>query len=79
MNTDKPGSKFIPLAFGIMGLILVVLAFTIPTETQDRILAAVIGFAGIFGTIIRMPIRKRNSTGENEPVSVDIEIEDKHR
>jgi hypothetical protein len=79
MDTDKPSSRFIPFVFGIMGLTLVVLSLTIPTNTPDRILTAVIGSAGVFGAIIRMPIRKRNTTGETGPVSVDIETEDKNR
>jgi FtsH-binding integral membrane protein len=79
MSTDKSSSKFIPFVFGIMGLTLVILAFTIPTDTPDTILTAAVGSAGIFGAIIRLPIRKRNSTGETEPVSVDVEAEDRHR
>jgi hypothetical protein len=57
---ENPGSKFFPIVFGIMGLVLVVLAWVYPADTSDRILAAVIGSAGIFGAIIRMPKRKLN-------------------
>ena len=79
MNTDKSNSKFIPFVFGIMGLTLVVLALTIPTDTKDRILTAAIGSAGIFGAILKLPIRKRNSTAETESLSTDVEPEEMDR
>ncbi|MGD9143672.1 MAG: hypothetical protein PVG61_07495 [Dehalococcoidia bacterium] len=59
-ENEKSESKFFPIVFGIMGLTLVVLAWAYPADTSDRILAAVIGSAGIFGAIIRMPKRKLN-------------------
>jgi hypothetical protein len=62
-----------------MGLTLVVLALTIPTDTQDRIMVAVLGSAGVFGAITRIPIHKRSSAEESGPSPVDIEAEDKQR
>ena len=60
MRTDTTRSKFFPIVFGVMGFVLVILAWTYPADTSDRILAAVIGSAGIFGAVIRMPRHKRN-------------------
>lgn len=76
MKMDKPNCKFIPLVFGTMGLILVVLALSIPTATPERIMVAVFGSVGIFIAIVQIAIQKRNATGKPNPVSVDIETDD---
>jgi len=74
MKTKTTQSKFFPIVFGIMGLILLIIAWVYPADTSDRILAAVIGSAGIFGAIIRMPIHKRSSQTESTEKTVGKQV-----
>ena len=77
MKDEKSNGKFFPVVFGIMGLTLLVLAWLIPADTSDRIMAAVIGSAGLFGGIIRMPTRKCTNGNKPERVPVNVEVEEK--
>ncbi len=77
MMDEKSKSKFFPVIFGVMGLTLLVLAWTIPTDTSDRITAAVIGSAGLFGAILRMPIRKHRTTTRPKQEVVAVKTDSK--
>jgi len=77
MMDEKSKSKFFPVIFGVMGLTLLVLAWTIPTDTSDRITAAVIGSAGLFGAILRSantgPLQDRNKRSLPSKLTVNPE------
>ena len=75
MNAEKSRGLFLAVLFGVMGLTLLVLAWLIPVNTSDRIIAAVMGSAGLFGAAIRIPTLKRITKTDSEPVTVKAEAE----
>ena len=75
MNDEKSRGLFLAVLFGVMGLTLLILAWLIPVNASDRIIAAVMGSAGIFGAAIRIPMLKRMQKTDSEPVTVEAETE----
>jgi NhaP-type Na+/H+ or K+/H+ antiporter len=64
--------------FGIMGMVLLILAWLIPVDASDRIIAAAIGSVGLLVAVVRIPIFKRNARVESEQPHISIEAEEKY-
>ena len=64
MKTETSYGKFLRAVFGILGLTLLIITITVPADAPDRIMAAVIGSAGICGAIFGISLRKHNSHGK---------------
>ena len=75
MDKENSHGLFFAVLFGIMGLALLILAWLIPVNTSDRIIAAVMGSAGLFGAAIRIPTLRRISKTGSKPVTVKTETE----
>ncbi len=61
---------------GIMGMILLILAWLIPVAASDRIIAAAAGSVGLFVAVVRIPALKRNEEAEPEQSRINIEVEE---
>ena len=59
MKNETSYGKFLRAVFGILGLTLLIITITISADLSDRIMAAVIGSAGICGAIFGAPIRRQ--------------------
>jgi len=77
MKEEKSHKMFFTVLFGIMGMTLLILAWLIPVDTSDRIIAAAIGSAGLFVAVIRIPTLKRTSEEESKQSPTNIEVEEK--
>ena len=75
MNAEKSRGLFLAVLFGVMGLTLLVLAWLIPVNASDRIIAAVMGSAGLFGAAIRIPALKRITKTDSDQVNVKAKAE----
>lgn len=75
MNAEKSHGLFLAVLFGAMGLTLLILAWLMPSNTSDRVIAAVMGSAGLFGAAIRIPALKRTTRTGSNPVTVEAEAE----
>ena len=75
MNADKSRGLFLAVLFGVMGLTLLVMAWLMPANASDRIVAAVMGSAGLFGAAIRLPTLKQADRTEPEQVMVNPKVE----
>jgi hypothetical protein len=76
MREEKAHSIFLPVLFGVLGLIVLMLAWLWPVSASDRITAIVVGSAGIFGALLRIPILKRplgKPDSKQSPVNVEVE------
>ena len=58
MKNETSYGKFLRVVFGILGLTLLIITITIPADVSDRVMAAVIGSAGICGAIFGAPIHR---------------------
>jgi hypothetical protein len=76
MNEEKSHKMFFSMLFGIMGMALLILAWLIPADASDRIIAAVVGSAGLFGAAIRIPTLRRITKTDSEQVTVKAETEE---
>jgi hypothetical protein len=76
MNEEKSPNMFFPVLFGIMGISLLILAWLIPADTSDRIIAAAIGSAGLFVAIIRIPSLRRTAKAEPSQIPTNNEVEE---
>ena len=77
MKEENSRKMFFPVLFGILGMTLLILAWLIPVDTSDRILAAAIGSAGLFVAVIRIPTPKRTTETESKQPPTNIEVEEK--
>ena len=77
MKEEKSHKMFFPALFGIMGMALLILAWLIPVDTSDRIIAAAVGSAGLFVAVIRIPTLKHPTKGDSEQQPTNIKIEEK--
>ena len=77
MNEENSKNMFLPTLFGIMGITLLILAWLIPADASDRIIAAAIGSAGLFTAIIRLPALNRSEKAETGPLPENTESEEK--
>ena len=75
MDKENSHGLFFAVLFGIMGLALLILAWLIPVNTSDRIIAAVMGSAGLFGAAIRIPALKRITKTDSDQVNVKAKAE----
>ena len=75
MKNETSYGLFLRAVFGILGLTLLIITATISADTPDRIMAAVIGSAGICVAIFGAPIRKhanhRKAADEIEEIRTD--------
>ena len=75
MKNETSYGLFLRAVFGILGLTLLIITATIPADASDRIMAAVIGSAGICGAILGAPVRKhasrKKATDEIEEIRTD--------
>jgi hypothetical protein len=78
MKAEKSQSIFLPVVFGVMGLIILMLAWLWPVTASDRITAVVVGSAGIFGALLRIPVIRRSSgrSGDKQDL-VNVEVKEK--
>jgi hypothetical protein len=76
MKEEKSRRMLFPLLFGIMGMLLLILAWLIPADTSDRILAAAIGSAGLFVAVIRIPTFRHTTKAESKQLPTNIEVEE---
>ena len=77
MKEEKSHRMFFTVLFAIMGMTLLILAWLIPVDTSDRIIAAAIGSAGLFVAVIRIPTFRRTSEEESKQSPTNIEVEEK--
>jgi len=77
MKEEKSRRTFFTALFGIMGMALLIIAWLIPVDTSDRIIAAAIGSAGLFVAVIRIPALKHTTKTESEQPSMNIKAEEK--
>ena len=77
MKEENSRGTFFTVLFAIMGMTLLILAWLIPVDTSDRIIAAAIGSAGLFVAVIRIPALKRTSKAESEQPPTNIKVEEK--
>ncbi len=77
MKEENSRRTFITVLFAIMGMTLLILAWLIPVNASDRIIAAAIGSAGLFVAVIRIPTLKRTIKAESEQFPTNIEVEEK--
>ena len=77
MNEEKSCRMFFSVLFGIMGITLLILAWLIPIDASDRIIAAVVGSAGLFVAVIRIPASRRTAETEPKQVPANAETEEK--
>lgn len=75
MNEEKSPNMFFPVLFGVMGISLLILAWLIPADPSDRIIAAVIGSVGLFVAIIRIPSLRRAAKAESNQIPTNNEVE----
>ena len=77
MKEEKSHRMFFTVLFAIMGMTLLILAWLIPVDTSDRIIAAAIGSAGLFVAVIRIPTLKHTTKVESKQFPTNIEVEEK--
>jgi hypothetical protein len=77
MKEENSRKTFITVLFAIMGMTLLILAWLIPVDTSDRIIAAAIGSVGLFVAVIRVPSLKHTTKVESEQFPTNIEVEEK--
>ena len=77
MKEEKSHRMFFTMLFGIMGMALLILAWLIPVDTSDRIIAAAIGSAGLFMAVIWIPTLKRPTKTKPEQLPTNIEVKEK--
>jgi FtsH-binding integral membrane protein len=75
MKVEKSNGIFFAVLFGLMGLTLLILAWLIPVNASNRIIAAVVGSAGLFGAAVRIPTLRRNTDKESSQLAVNVEVE----
>ena len=75
MDTENSHGLFLAVLFGVMGLTLLILAWLIPVNASERIIAAVIGSAGVIGAAFRIPALRRITKTDSKPVTVEAETE----
>lgn len=76
MNEKKTNSMFLPALFGVMGLIILALAWLQPIGGAERVAAIVMGSAGISGALLRIPaIRRLPDRSNHKRFPVNIEFE----
>jgi hypothetical protein len=79
MREEKAHSIFLPVLFGVLGLIVLILAWLWPVSASDRITAIVIGSAGLFGALLRIPMLKRSSgRPDDKQATVNVEVKEKY-
>ena len=78
MRKDKSQGMFLTVVFGVLGLTVLILAWLWPISTSDRIMAILLGSAGLFVAIVRIPMLRRSPRKpDNEQVTVDVACEEK--
>jgi hypothetical protein len=76
MRERKTHSMFLPALFGVMGLIILTLAWLQPIGGAERVAAMVMGSAGISGALLRIPALKRlpgRSNHKRFPAKIEFE------
>ena len=77
MKNETSYGIFLRAVFGILGLTLLIITITIPADASDKIMAAVIGSAGIFGAVFGAPVR-RHATQEQPAEKIEEIRTDSH-
>ena len=75
--TDKSLSIFLMVLFGASGIAILMLAWTWPMPTSERIMTTFIGSAGFFTALIRaLSLRPLRAKTDAEQGTVKVEVED---
>lgn len=77
MNEEKSRKMFFTVLFAIMGMALLIIAWLIPVDASDRIIAAAVGSVGLFTAVFRIPTLKRTAEAEAEKPPMNIKAEEK--
>jgi len=78
MTGDKALDVFLIVFFGMMGIAVLILAWTRPMPVSERILTTSAGSIGFLGALIRTLVFKYVRTRTSAaPVSVEAQVEDK--
>lgn len=77
MREKKSHSIFLPVLFGVLGLIVLILAWLWPVSASDRITAILVGSAGLFGALVRIPrLRRSPGRSDDKPSPVNVKVEE---
>ena len=77
MREEKSNGMFLPVLFGVMGLIVLMLAWLWPVLSADRIPAILVGSASVFGALLRIPAARRSANrSDDKEVTVKVDIKE---
>ena len=76
MMEDKSLGILLTVLFGISGMAVIVLAWLWPAPASERIMATIVGSAGLFIALTRILVLKRLPVkADNERIPVKVETE----
>ena len=77
MREEKSNGMFLPVLFGAMGLIVLMLAWLWPVLAADRIPAILVGSASVIGALLRIPAARRSANrSDDKEVTVKVDIKE---
>ena len=78
MREDRSPGIFLTILFGVLGLTVLMLAWLWPATASDRIIAILVGSAGLFWALVRIPsLRHSPGRTDDEQVPVNVKAEEK--